>query len=144
MGDIPGTSRWGVCCLALQILTPDLISDQYLLHKCKGKLPVGIFVVFTYGDKHYKLLAIKDIKQRQRFHEDVFEACILCFFIVSFKRCYNEYLLWFFFTFCWNLNLLMSFSLPKRDCRSLPVCSYCVCQCILPLNKDISQAIIGT
>ena len=41
-------------------------------------------------------------------NEDVFEASVLSFFIVSFKRCYDEYLLWFFFTFCSSLNLLMS------------------------------------
>ena len=50
----------------------------------------------------------------------------------------------FFFTFCWSSNLLMSFSLPKCDCKSLWVCSYCVSVCVHPLNKDISQAIIGT
>ena len=44
--------------------------------------------------------------------------------------------------FVGSLNLLMSFSLPKHDCKSPCVCSYCVC--VLPLNKDISQAIIGT
>ena len=35
------------------------------------------------------------------------------------------------------------FSLPKRDCKSLCVC-VCVCVCVHPLNKDTSQAIIGT
>ena len=42
----------------------------------------------------------------------------------------------------------MSFSLPKRDCKSLSVCRalvwVCVCVCVHPLNKDVSQAIIGT
>ena len=52
----------------------------------------------------------------------------------------------FFFTFCWSLSLLMIFSLPKRDCKSLWVWSYCVCVsvCVHSLNKDVSQAIIGT
>ena len=76
----------------------------------------------------------------------MFEASALCFFIVSFKRCYDEYLLWFF------LHFLLKFkpfdgSLPKRDCKSLWVCSYCVVcvsVCVHPLNKDVSQAIIGT
>ena len=45
----------------------------------------------------------------------------------------------FFFTFCRSVNLLMSFSLPKCDCKSV-----CVCMCVHPLNKDVSQAIIGT
>ena len=40
------------------------------------------------------------VKQRQSFDEDVFEASVLRFFIVSFKGCYNEYLLWFAFTIC--------------------------------------------
>ena len=124
----------GVCCLAFQILTLDLISDQYLWDKCKGKLPPGIFVVFTFGDK----------QQRERFSENVFEASILCFFIVSFKRCYNEYLLWFFFTFCWSLNLLMSF-FPSKTWLQNSVCVATVCvMCVHPLYKDISQAIIGT
>ena len=143
MGGIPGTSQWGVCYLALQILILDLISDQYLWGICKGKLPQEFSMFLnTYGDKHYKSLAIKDIKQRQRFNEDVFEASILWCFIVSFKRYHNEYLMWFFFTFRWSLNLLMSFSLPKCDCKSLCVYSYFVC--VHPLNKDVSQAIIGT
>ena len=43
---------------------------------------------------------------------------VLCFFIVSFKRCYDEYLLGFLFTFCWSFNILMSFSPPKRDCNA--------------------------
>ena len=54
----------------------------------------------------------------------------------------------FFFTFCWRLNLFMSFSLPKRVCKSLWVCSYMYCVsvsvCVHPLNKDVSQAIIGS
>ena len=37
---------------------------------------------------------------RATLNEDVFEASVLRFFIVSFKGCYDEYLLWFFFTIC--------------------------------------------
>ena len=39
------------------------------------------------------------VKQRP-LNEDVFEANVLRFFIVSFKRFYDEYLLGFFFTIC--------------------------------------------
>ena len=67
------------------------------------------------------LVTIKHIKQRQSLNEDVFEASVLRFFIVSFKRCYDEYLLWFFFTICWSWNLLMSFSPPKSLSKSLSV-----------------------
>ena len=70
------------------------------------------------------------VKRRQPLNEEVFEAGALCFSVVSFKRWYDEYLLWYFFTFCWSLNLLLSFSLPRRDCKSLSVCSYRVCVCL--------------
>ena len=37
------------------------------------------------------------------------------------------------------------FSLPKRDAnRSLCVARVCLCVCVHTLNKDVSQAIIGT
>ena len=82
---------------------------------------------------------LSHLKQRQPLNEDVFGASVLCFFIASFKRYYDKYLLWFFFTFRWSLNRLMSFfSLPKRDSKSLSLCSY------IHWMKDISQAIIGT
>ena len=38
---------------------------------------------------------LTDVKRRQPFNEGVFEASILRFFTVSFKRCYEEYLLGF-------------------------------------------------
>ena len=51
---------------------------------------------------------------------------LLHFFIVSFKRCYNEYLLIFFFTFCWSFNLLMKFFLSKTWCYlQISLCVYC-------------------
>ena len=59
------------------------------------------------------------VKRRQPLNEDVFEAGVLRFFIVSFKRFYDEYLLGFFFTIYWSLNVLLIFSLPKCDCKSL-------------------------
>ena len=40
----------------------------------------------------------KKILGRATLNKDVVEASVLCYFIVSFKRCYDEYLLWFFFT----------------------------------------------
>ena len=43
----------------------------------------------------------------------------------------------FFFTFCWSLNLLMSFFPFQNVIANL-------CVCVHPLNKDISQAIIRT
>ena len=42
---------------------------------------------------------------------EAFETGVLCFFIVSLKRCYDE---------------------------------YDECECVHPLNKDVSQAIAGT
>ena len=82
------------------------------------------------------------VKRRQPLNEDVFEAGVLRFFIVSFKRFYDEYLLGFFFTIYWSLNVLLIFSLTKCDCKSL--CLWLECVCVPPLNKDVSQAIIGT
>ena len=38
---------------------------------------------------------LTDLKWREPFNEDVFEASILRFFIVSYKRCYDDYLLGF-------------------------------------------------
>ena len=74
----------------------------------------------------------------------MFEAgVLLCFFIVSFKRCYDKYLLWYLFTFCWTLTFWWDFSLAKRNCKSLSVCIARVCVCVHPLNKDVSQAIIA-
>ena len=39
------------------------------------------------------------VKRRQPLNEDVFEASVLRFFIVSFKRFYDEYLLRIFLQF---------------------------------------------
>ena len=117
----------GGCCLALKILTLNIVSDQYLWDKCKGKLPPGIFAVFTYDDKHYKLLTIKHIKRRQRLNQDVFEASALCFFIVSFKRCYDEYLLWVFLFFLLKFEPFDEFFPFQNVIANLSVCSYCVC-----------------
>ena len=86
------------------------------------------------------MVTFKHVKRRQLLNEDVFEASLLCFFIFSFIRCYDEYLLWFFFTFCWSLNLLMSFF----QIANLSLCVARVRVCVLPLNIEVSQAIIGT
>ena len=72
----------------------------------------------------------------------VFEVSVLRFFIVFFKRFYDEYLVGSFFTICWSLNLWMIFSLPKRDGKSLCVCGWSVC--VHPLKRNFSQAVIGT
>ena len=67
------------------------------------------------------------INQRQPLNEDVFqvfEASVLRFFIVSFKRLSDEYFLGFFFTIFWSLILWVIFSLSKRDCKSLFVCEF--------------------
>ena len=58
------------------------------------------------------------------------------------KDFYDEYLLGFFFNIYWSLNILLIFSLPKCDCKSL--CLWLECVCVPPLNKDVSQAMIGT
>ena len=52
---------------------------------------MGIFVVFTYGDRHYKLLTIKHIKWRQGLNEDVFEASAL---YMLFHRLLQKMLRW--------------------------------------------------
>ena len=124
MGGIPRTSQWGgvLSCSPNPDSRPYYFQINTYETNVRENAP-GNFRCFTYGDKHYmyKLLPIKDITQRQRFNEDVFEASILCLFIVSFKRCYNEYLPWFFFTFCWSLNLLMSF-FPSKTWLQISVC----------------------
>ena len=48
----------------------------------------------------------------------------------------------FFFTICWSLNLLMSFT-PFKTWLQISLCVWLLCVCVHPLNKD-SQAIIGT
>ena len=67
-------------------------------------------------------------------NEDVFEASVLRFFIVFFKGCYDEYLLRMLFTFCWSLNLLMSF-FPSKTWMQISLslwleCCVCVCVCV--------------
>ena len=70
------------------------------------------------------------VKQRQSFDEDVFEACVLHFFIVSFKGCYDEYLLWFVFIInLLKFNLLMSF-FPSKTWLQISVCVWLECVCV--------------
>ena len=45
------------------------------------------------------LVTIKNVKRRESLNEDVFEASVVHFFIVSYIRCYGEYLLGFLFAF---------------------------------------------
>ena len=54
---------------------------------------------------------------------------VLRFFIVSFKRFYDEYLVGFFFTICWSLNLCMIF-FPSKTWLQISLCLWleCVCQ----------------
>ena len=52
---------------------------------------------------------------------------VFVFFSSSPSKDYDEYVLGFFFTICWSLNLWMMFSLLKRDCKSLCVCGSSVC-----------------
>ena len=87
--------------------------------------------------------------RKQRLNEDVFEASALCFFIVSFNRCYDEYLLWFFLHFLLKFKPFDEFFPSKTWLQvSLSQCvaTVCVCVsvCVHPLNKDVSQGIIGT
>ena len=87
---------------------------------------------------------IKHVKWSQSLNEDLFEARLLCFSIVSFKRCYAEYLLWFFFTICWSLKLFTSFS-PFKTWLQISLCVWLqLYVCVHPLNKVVFQAIIGT
>ena len=84
---------------------------------------------------------LTNVKRRQPLKEVVFDVSVLHFFIVFFKRFYDEYLAFVgvFFTICWSLNLWMIFSLPKRDWKSLRVCGWSKDK-----DKDFSQAVIGT
>ena len=53
--------------------------------------------------------------------------------------------LWgFLLHYLFKFKPLDDFSLPKRDCKSLCVWLECVCVHPHPLNKDFSQAVIGT
>ena len=58
---------------------------------------------------------LTNVKRRQPLKEVVFDVSVLHFFIVFFKRFYDEYLAFVgvFFTICWSLNLWMIFSLPN-------------------------------
>ena len=83
--------------------------------------PPRIYVVKTDNFELYDGLTwstTSHVKRRRPLNKDVF----VFFFIVSFKRLYDEYVLGFFFTICWSLNIWMMFSLLKRDCKSLCVC----------------------
>ena len=113
----------GACVVlhALQILTQDLISDKYLWDKCKGKLPREFSLFLLNGDKHYKLLTIKHIRLRQQLNEDVFEASTLHFFIISFKSCYDEYLLWFFLHFLLKFKPFDEF-FPSKTSLQISLC----------------------
>ena len=79
----------------------------------------------------------KKILGRATLDKDVFEASVLCYFIVSFKRCYDEYLLWFFFTIV-EVKTFWWFFPFQNVIANLSVFVARV------LNKDVSQAIIGT
>ena len=63
---------------------------------------------------------------------------------VSFKRCYYEYLLWFFLHFLLKFKPSDEFFPFQNVTANLSVCAASVCVCVHPLNKDVSQAIIGT
>ena len=83
------------------------------------------------------------VKRRQPFNEDVFEASVLRLFIVSFKRFYDEYLLGFFFTICWSLNLWMIYFPFQNVIANRCVCGLSVCVCVC-VYIHVSQAIICT
>ena len=101
--------------------------------KCKGKLPkeLSLFLLMVINTIFfYKLLTIKHIKWRQWLNEDVFEASALCFFIVSFKRCYDEYLLWFFLHFLLKFKPFDEFFPFQNVIASLSECVATVCVCV--------------
>ena len=66
------------------------------------------------------------------------------------QRCYDEYLLWFFLHFLLKFKPFDEFFPFQNMIASLSGCvatvcvCVCVCVCVHPLNKDVSQAIIGT
>ena len=72
-----------MCCL-FQINTYEANVKEY---------SQGVFVVMVINS--INKYTIKHAKRRHPLNETVFEASVLCLFIVSFKRCYNEYLLRF-------------------------------------------------
>ena len=59
---------------------------------------------------------LTDVKWRQSFNEDVFEASILRFFIVPYKRCYDGYLLGF-----------------SKTWLQISLCLWLECVCVHPL-----------
>ena len=129
---VPGTSWLGSVLSCSPNPDPRLYFRSIPMRQMWGKTPPGIFVVFTYGDRHYKLLTIKHIKWRQRLNADVFEASTLRFFIISFKRCYDEYLLWFFLHFLLKFKPFDEFFPFQNMIANLSVCvaSVCVCVCV--------------
>ena len=84
------------------------------------------------------------VKRRQPLNKDVFEASVLRFFIVSFKRFPRWVPFGVFLHYLLKFKRFVAFfiSLPKCDCESL--CLWLECVCVHPLNKGVSQAIIGT
>ena len=76
-------------------------------------------------------------------HEDVCKASVLRFFIPSFKGFYDEYLLEFFFTICWSLNLWMTFFPSKTWLQISPCLWLLVSVREHPLNKDVFQVILA-
>ena len=67
-------------------------------------------------------VTIKHVKQQQPLNEDVFEASVLRFFIFSFKRCDNEYLLGSFFTFLLKFNLFLGFFFLSKTWLQISMC----------------------
>ena len=76
------------CCCCLLFISSQLPSTTPEKFRC-------------HDDKHDQLLTdqllLKLVKRLQPLNEGVYDASLLYFFIVSFKRCYDEDLLRFFF-----------------------------------------------
>ena len=102
----------GVYRPALLILTP-FQSNIYKVNVRES--PPRRFMSSKWIIPIINLVTIKHVKRKQP--SNAFEASVLCFFIVSFKRFY-EYLLGSSFTFRWSWSLLLIFFLSKLDCNS--------------------------
>ena len=80
---------------------------------------------------------------RQPLNEDVFEANVLHFFIVSFKRFLRWVPFGVFLQYSLKFKHFVDF-FPYKMWLQISVFVARVCVCVPPLNKDVSQAIIGT
>ena len=84
------------------------------------------FVLPVLDSSRASAISYPESSDQKARNQDVFKASLLCFFIVSFKRCYDEYL--------WGISYFGVF--PKRDCKPL-----CMCLRLRLINQFLEEKI---